>query len=96
MDIARQIQQSLLPQDSLTVGGMRFAGRCVPAVAVGGDCFAYLPCGRDRIDSFVGDVSGHGVGAALLMTIGEKPDYRLWRIANVHRRRKRATCGARR
>jgi len=67
MDIARQIQQSLLPQDSLTVGGMRFAGRCVPAVAVGGDCFAYLPCGRDRIDSFVGDVSGHGVGAALLM-----------------------------
>lgn len=67
MDIARQIQQSLLPQGSLTVGGMRFAGRCIPAVAVGGDYFAYLPSGRDRIDSFVGDVSGHGVGAALLM-----------------------------
>ena len=67
MDIARQIQQSLLPQGSLTAGGMRFAGRCIPAVAVGGDYFAYLPSGRDRIDSFVGDVSGHGVGAALLM-----------------------------
>jgi len=30
------------------------------------------------------------------MTIGEKTDYRLWRIANVHWRRQRATCGARR
>jgi serine phosphatase RsbU (regulator of sigma subunit) len=67
MDIAREIQQSLLPQGSLTVGGMRFAGRCIPAVGVGGDYFAYLPSGHDRIDSFVGDVSGHGVGAALLM-----------------------------
>ncbi len=67
LDIARQIQQSLLPQDSLALGGVRIAGRCIPAVAVGGDYFGYFPHGRNRIDSFVGDVSGHGVGAALLM-----------------------------
>jgi serine phosphatase RsbU (regulator of sigma subunit) len=67
LDIARQIQQSLLPQDPLTLGGAQFAGRCIPAVAVGGDYFGYFARERDRIDSFVGDVSGHGVGAALLM-----------------------------
>jgi serine phosphatase RsbU (regulator of sigma subunit) len=67
LDIARQIQQSLLPQESLELGEAHFAGRCVPAVAVGGDYFGYFEGERNRIDSFVGDVSGHGVGAALLM-----------------------------
>ena len=67
MDIAREIQRSLLPEDPLTVAGARFAGRCIPAVAVGGDYFGYFPRGRSCVDSFIGDVSGHGVGAALLM-----------------------------
>jgi serine phosphatase RsbU (regulator of sigma subunit) len=67
MDIARQIQRSLLPEDPLTVAGVRIAGRCIPAAEVGGDYFGYFPRGRNGVDSFVGDVSGHGVGAALLM-----------------------------
>jgi serine phosphatase RsbU (regulator of sigma subunit) len=67
MEIARQIQRSLLPQDPLTQAGMRVAGRCIPAAAVGGDYFGYFPRGPGGVDSFIGDVSGHGVGAALLM-----------------------------
>jgi serine phosphatase RsbU (regulator of sigma subunit) len=67
MDIAKQIQRSLLPEAPLTLAGMRVAGRCIPANAVGGDYFGYFPRGRDGLDSFIGDVSGHGVGAALLM-----------------------------
>jgi serine phosphatase RsbU (regulator of sigma subunit) len=67
MDIAREIQRSLLSEAPLTLAGMRIAGRCIPADAVGGDYFGYFPHGRDGFDSFVGDVSGHGVGAALLM-----------------------------
>jgi serine phosphatase RsbU (regulator of sigma subunit) len=67
MEIAREIQRSLLPEEPLTVAGVRFAGRCIPAVAVGGDYFGYFPRDRTRVDSFIGDVSGHGVGAALLM-----------------------------
>jgi len=67
MDIARQIQRSLLPEDPLSLAGVRFAGRCIQAVAVGGDYFGYFPRGRTCVDSFIGDVSGHGVGAALLM-----------------------------
>jgi len=36
-------------------------------VAVGGDYFGYFPRGFNAVDSLIGDVSGHGVGAALLM-----------------------------
>ena len=67
LEIAKQIQQALLPQDQLTAGGVRYAGRCIPATAVGGDYFGYFARAGNRVDSFVGDVSGHGVGAALLM-----------------------------
>jgi len=69
MDIAKQIQRSLLPEDPLALGCVRYAGRCIPAEAVGGDYFGYFPRGGNchGVDSLIGDVSGHGVGAALLM-----------------------------
>jgi len=67
MDIARQIQRAMLPEDPLRAGGVVLAGRCIPAADVGGDYFGYFPRGRAGIDAFLGDVSGHGVGAALLM-----------------------------
>ena len=67
IDIARKIQQSLLPEDPLTLAGVRFAGRCIPAAEVGGDYFGYFANGESGVDSLIGDVSGHGVGAALLM-----------------------------
>jgi serine phosphatase RsbU (regulator of sigma subunit) len=67
MQIAEQIQQSLLPQGPLAMAGMQVAGRCKSAESVGGDYFGFFPRKRGGIDSFVGDVSGHGVGAALLM-----------------------------
>ncbi len=67
MDIAKQIQRSMLPEAPLAQAGMRVAGRCIPASEVGGDYFGYFPRARGGVDSFIGDVSGHGVGAALLM-----------------------------
>ena len=67
IDIARRIQRSLLPDDPLSLAGVRFAGRCIPAAAVGGDYFGYFADGESGVDSLIGDVSGHGVGAALMM-----------------------------
>ena len=67
IDIARKIQQSLLPDDPLSIPGVRFAGRCVPATEVGGDYFGYFAAGESGVDCLIGDVSGHGVGAALMM-----------------------------
>ncbi|HKU85362.1 MAG TPA: SpoIIE family protein phosphatase [Casimicrobiaceae bacterium] len=67
IEIAREIQRTLLPEDPLDVAGVKLAGRCIPAAAVGGDYFGYFPRQRNGVDSFIGDVSGHGVGAAMLM-----------------------------
>ena len=67
IDIARKIQQSLLPEDPLSLAGVRFGGRCIPAAEVGGDYFGYFANGESGVDSLIGDVSGYGVGAALLM-----------------------------
>ena len=67
IEIAREIQRTLLPEDPLAVAGVKLAGRCIPAVAVGGDYFGYFPRESNGVDCFIGDVSGHGVGAAMLM-----------------------------
>jgi sigma-B regulation protein RsbU (phosphoserine phosphatase) len=66
MEIARQIQLSLLPSAPLQVDGALVAGYCLPAVHVGGDYFDYFDMG-DTVDIVIADVSGHSVGAALIM-----------------------------
>lgn len=66
MEIAKQIQLSLLPGSPLQVGGVIIAGYCLPASHVGGDYFDYF-YGQDAIDIVIADVSGHSMGAALIM-----------------------------
>ncbi len=66
LEIARQIQMSLLPSAPLRVDGALVAGYCLPAAHVGGDYFDYF--GADNtLDIVIADVSGHSVGAAMLM-----------------------------
>ncbi len=69
MGLARTIQASLLPQSAPKVPGAELAGICVPAQNVGGDYFDLftLPGGRSGI--LVADVSGHNIGAALMMAV---------------------------
>ena len=66
LEIARQIQTSLLPKDPLQLPGIAVAGLCVPAAQVGGDYFDFIHDG-DYVDIVIADVSGHSVGAALIM-----------------------------
>lgn len=73
LDLAREIQQSFIPDD-LGVPGIDVCARCVPrAAGAGGDYVDYwLRRGEDAAESgevvlVIGDVSGHGVGAALVM-----------------------------
>jgi sigma-B regulation protein RsbU (phosphoserine phosphatase) len=67
LEIARQIQLSLLPGAPLRLPHAEIAGLCVPANHVGGDYFDYFR-NSDAIDLVIADVSGHSVGAALIMT----------------------------
>lgn len=68
--LAKEVQQALLPARAPVVPGLEVAGKSVYCDETGGDYFDYLvdPDGAPRtVDVVVGDVSGHGVSAALLM-----------------------------
>ena len=69
--LAGEVQKNLLPRHHLTIGGIQVAGKNVPSHAIGGDYFDYLqhdPECATCLSVVVGDISGHGVDAALLMT----------------------------
>jgi serine phosphatase RsbU (regulator of sigma subunit) len=65
--IARSIQMSLLPQNSLTLPGVAIAGHCEPAREVGGDYYDLLPLDEHRLGLLIADVAGKGTSAALYM-----------------------------
>ena len=69
--LAGEVQKSLLPQDQPRVKGLDIAGRNVSCDEIGGDYFDFLWRRDSRKGPFsvvVGDISGHGVDSALLMT----------------------------
>ncbi len=68
LDLARKIQQSLLPKKIPDVEGLDISGEMIPAQQVGGDYFDLIPVGSDKLFVVVGDVSGKGLSASLYMT----------------------------
>ncbi|MGK9369177.1 PP2C family protein-serine/threonine phosphatase [Melioribacter sp. Ez-97] len=67
MEQAVQIQQSLLPVNMPEVEGLQIAARSVPAELVGGDFYDFFDFDDDVFGVCVGDASGHGLPAALLV-----------------------------
>ncbi|MEO0630070.1 MAG: SpoIIE family protein phosphatase, partial [Planctomycetota bacterium] len=72
LEIAREVQQNLLPRETPNLPGLDIAALCVYSDETGGDYFDFLDIntGSDSPSHavLVGDVTGHGIGAALLMT----------------------------
>lgn len=66
--IARSIQQGFYPKRSPVVPGFDLAGASYPAEEVGGDYFDYFPMAGGQVGVVVADVSGHGLGSALVMS----------------------------
>jgi len=67
IEIAREVQQRFFPQSVPVVEGLDIAGYCRPALAVGGDYYDFVPLENGHLGIAIGDVSGKGVPAALLM-----------------------------
>jgi len=67
LDVARTIQQNLLPSSPPAVAGLDVSGRNIPADEIGGDYFDWLELEDGQLAVVVGDISGHGIPAALLM-----------------------------
>ncbi|MDP6542488.1 MAG: SpoIIE family protein phosphatase [Phycisphaerae bacterium] len=70
LEMAMEIQQHLLPQGSPPVDGFDIAGKSIYCDETGGDYYDFIELaelGAGRLGIALGDVSGHGIGAALLM-----------------------------
>ena len=69
MRVARAIQESLMPEVVPSIPGLDIAGGSTPAFEVGGDFFGYYRRENNSLGVAVGDVSGKGLPAALLMAV---------------------------
>lgn len=67
IDLARQVQRKLFPQNPPRVAGLDYAGECVQARVVGGDYYDFLELAPGLIGIALADISGKGFPAALLM-----------------------------
>jgi sigma-B regulation protein RsbU (phosphoserine phosphatase) len=67
IEIAREVQQRLFPQNLPHVAALEYAGHCRPASGVGGDYYDFLALSSGRLGLAIGDISGKGIPAALLM-----------------------------
>ena len=68
LSLAREIQQSLIPDEDPVVEGYDIAGFNQPADATGGDCYDYLKTADGRTGLIVADATGHGIGPALVIS----------------------------
>ncbi|HYG81104.1 MAG TPA: SpoIIE family protein phosphatase, partial [Pyrinomonadaceae bacterium] len=67
VEIAREVQERLFPQKLPQISGLDYSGACRPALGVGGDYYDFLLLPGGQFGIAVGDVSGKGIAAALLM-----------------------------
>jgi phosphoserine phosphatase RsbU/P len=69
LQIANQIQSSILPRDVPHIAGLEIVARYVPMSAVAGDFYDFLVVDDRRIGVLIADVTGHGVPAALIASM---------------------------
>lgn len=67
MSLARQVQQAMLPPDTLDQHGhLKVVGYCMPASSCGGDWWTYRKLSHGRMLLVVGDATGHGIHSAMI------------------------------
>jgi HAMP domain-containing protein len=69
LELARNLQKSLLPSDLPAGGGIEFATLFEPSAAIGGDYFDVLRIAEDELAVIIADVSGHGLSSGLRMAM---------------------------
>jgi serine phosphatase RsbU (regulator of sigma subunit) len=75
LDMARLVQQALIPHHVPQLPGLEIAFDYEPVDQVGGDLLDIIPLGDGRVFFFVGDAMGHGVRAALVMSVAKAAIY---------------------
>ncbi|MBI2634824.1 SpoIIE family protein phosphatase [Candidatus Peregrinibacteria bacterium] len=68
LSVASQLQRDILPLRNPNIKGLQIVAKTKPATEVGGDSFSFLET-KDKAYIYIGDVTGHGVAAGLIMTM---------------------------
>lgn len=68
LTIASDLQRDILPKESITLPGLQIVAKTKPATEVGGDSFDFVTA-KGKTYIYIGDATGHGVPAGLLMTM---------------------------
>lgn len=69
LEIAKEIQDTFLPESTPVIPGIGIAAATIPAMEIGGDFYDFIPAGEGRWGIVVADVSGKGTSAALFMAL---------------------------
>ncbi len=68
MELARQVQDRLIPQSAPLISGLLAVGWTRPASVTGGDCFDLWENSKGQLGVFLGDASGHGLAPAMIVS----------------------------
>lgn len=68
MDLAKQVQEALIPREPPQIAGIESLGWTLPASITGGDCFDLWRLPDGRLGMFLGDATGHGIGPAMVVS----------------------------
>ncbi len=79
MELARQVQQAILPEETPELAGVDMAILYQPAREVGGDLYEFYPIEEDRVGIAIADVAGKGVPAALTVSSAKYGIYEHYR-----------------
>jgi sigma-B regulation protein RsbU (phosphoserine phosphatase) len=91
--IAQEVQAQLFPQTATQLNSLEMFGVCRPARTVSGDYYDFLPLGPEKLGIAVGDVSGKGISAALLMATIHSA-VRVYEFGRVPARQQLVAAGA--
>ena len=69
LEIAKEIQDTFLPESTPAIPGIGIAAATIPAMEIGGDFYDFIPAGKGRWGIVMADVSGKGISAALFMAL---------------------------
>lgn len=71
LSVGSAIQEQLLPQGDIETGNFSLYGKSIPMAELGGDYFDFIEQEDNTFSVLLGDVAGHGVGAALIMAMAK-------------------------
>lgn len=69
LELARELQQSILPSEAPRMPGVTMAARYLPMAAVAGDFYDFIAIDESHVGILIADVSGHGLPAALIASM---------------------------